>query len=328
MFLCLLLVAPRAAYAAGRATPDPELRVCSQNGHQLGESKSVAALSQLAQRVINAKCDIIALQEVVGKTKKEAERSARALVRVLKEQGGRDFQVVVGEANDSPIRNAFLFSPDVVTLEVSESFASENLPMLQVVSKARRSLRGPDAVLLRFNKVGGVPWHLYLVTFHFKSKVQGWKDPTGTQFEATRLEMAEGLRQAVEQKLPTLPQNTVVLTLGDRNSEPGSASAEVLEGHRTIANFRVREGCRIEKDLTAHCSVGDGNPPVFVSAFKNSRSRGSYQYQGRVMFLDDILIRREDSWMIEGDSGAAMSGVLGTFGKGSDHKLLWVELNW
>ncbi len=322
------LAASAAAQIGHRETPEPELRVCTQNGQRLGESKSEQSLAQLSQRIIDSRCDIIAVQELEGGTKKEAEKNAKRLARELRALGTKDFLFVVGDANDSPIRNAFFYSPALVELERFESFAHENLPMLQEVSKARRSLRGPDALLLRYRKPGHTERHLYLVTFHFKSKVQGWKDPAGTQFEATRLEMAEGLRQAVLRQLPKLPRDTLVLTMGDRNSEPTSASAEVLTGLRTISDFRRRDGCSIDKSLAAHCPALTQTRPLFVSAFDGSPSRGSYKYQGRLMFLDDILIRAEDRWVIQDESGTAVSGVSGTFGKGSDHKLLWVELNW
>jgi len=56
----------------------PELRVCTQNLFNYGISKSKKKKAKqrryLTERIINAGCDVIAVQEVIGGSKKQAKK--------------------------------------------------------------------------------------------------------------------------------------------------------------------------------------------------------------------------------------------------------------
>jgi len=118
--------------------------------------------------------------------------------------------------------------------------------------------------------------------------------------------------------------------LGDRNSEPDDASAKILSGARVLDDFR--DNCRVDETLAPRCERQQQRAPQFrglLEALSQEQGNivGTYRYRGREEIIDEILIRRSD-WNVFSRNEQLMAGVQGSFRQGSDHKLVWSELNW
>lgn len=286
----------------------------------------------LIRRMIEAGCDIVAVQEISGRSDKVALGHLRAFASALSSADARQYIAYIGAAPGSNIRNGFLVATERAHVLRQESYVMRNLPKLQPLGPERRSLRGPDALIVSVrDREADRSYELAVLTMHFKSKVAGWKDPSRTEFEATRMEMAEGLRRIAEELASEVGEDGAVVILGDRNSDPDSASAAILSGSRSLADF-----------LGGVCILRGAGRPIcreasheasFVALFGGEDvrvpgERGSYRYRGHVSYLDGALISADDVPLVLGSDGNFVAGVVGAFNKGSDHKLLWIELNW
>ena len=67
---------------------------------------------------------------------------------------------------------------------------------------------------------------------------------------------------------------------------------------------------------------------LFSIRYPEGSGEGSYRYKGNPELIDEILVPSMDAWMYRSQQGAETIGFVGDFFVGSDHKLLWVELNW
>lgn len=330
---------------------EAELRVCTQNLENFGKvvdsSRSKKKTNQkkvrqretkqteaLAARIVNARCDVVAVQEAYGTSLQEAKRNLLPLLKELSNQG-LTFHDFLGESLSKTIRNGFLLREGAGKVVSVESYASTMLPKLSPLGPGRRFSRGPVSIALDVQKKGETPGdqskrRIILFTMHFKSKVDGWKDPTQTQFEVARMEMAEALRNIVLDRASREAPGTVVVVLGDRNSEPTDASAKILSGARVLDDFR--DNCRVDETLAPRCERQHQRVPQFrglLEALSQERGNivGTYRYRGREEIIDEILIHRSD-WNTFSRNEQLMAGVQGSFRQGSDHKLVWSELNW
>lgn len=327
----LTLLLPTVARADGR------IRICSQNLHRYGEvspRKRGESREQqrafLVRRFLDAECDVVAVQEVVGSSRSEAQCTLEEIATAWSRAIDRPVRAIVGESRDEYIRNGFLLAEGRARLLETKSYLDAPLPRLQPLGPVGRFLRPPLALVLELpNGQRVMPMNI-----HFKSKSRGYLDPSGTNYENVRMEMAEGVRAILAEEERRRPAGTLFVVLGDRNSDLSSAASAVLSGSRTLEDFR-RGDCSVSDDLTPQCSGSALRPARLVGLFEaRSREfpgeypRGSYRYKGREELLDEIFVPAPDLARAKRPNGRYAIGLEGQFYKGSDHKLVWLELGW
>jgi endonuclease/exonuclease/phosphatase family metal-dependent hydrolase len=312
------------------------ITVCSQNLNNYNFSSKVKPKNAkqsdfLVERFVNASCDIIAVQELLRGSKKEAERSLKYLAKKLSKQTGDTYQIIVGDAEDKRITNGYLVSSSVAEIVSVHDYSRKNIPRLSILGPGRIFSRGPLELKLRLRtSPNSATRDLILYNIHFKSKADGWKDKTGTSYETLRMEMAEGLRNIIEAEVKA--PETVVMVLGDRNSSSGSATDEILSGKRTLEDFSERLICRLSDELEPLCKEEARVKTVLVGliseALKSKQlSGGSYRYKGQMYLLDEIYVLPKDNSRFRKSNNQPNVGIEGVFGKGSDHKLVYAVLS-
>ena len=313
---------------------DAPVRICSQNLFRFGASRSRDPKKREKQkraivtRMKQAKCDVVATQELAGGTPERSKQILAELANALSERMGTPYSYYIGESHDRYIRNGFLLRDDLGKVHEVRQFYRMRLPRLRSGrSAARRYSRGPLGLLIQLPKR-----RLFVVTMHFKSMRNSDRDSSGTKFEDRRLEMAAGLRESVLRAAAEYGPDVVPVVLGDRNSADDSASAAVLEGVRTLTDF-TSSRCEVDEKLRADC----GNTPerdyqlrgLFAyrkNQFPGRYRGGSFRYKKREQLIDEILLEPRHLKHVTRADGTIAIGFAGQFYKGSDHKLLWAEL--
>lgn len=327
---------------AEKPSRQPELRLCSQNLFRFAEKRSGKSSFQqeekqknyLISRFLRARCDVVALQEVVGASKREAARTAELLANALSYRSGRKFRVYVGDSYDQFIRNGYLVAEDLGQVEI-ENFSDEPLPRLQPLGPIGRFIRSPLALKLTLSsKESAAPKKLFILNIHFKSKSRADKDPTGTAFETVRMEMAEAVRTLIAKKKKEATTDTIFVALGDRNADSESATAEIMSGERLLDDFGKNGSCQLDTDNNPECTTGERRPEL-MGLFWLRRERypeeyrgGTYLYKRQEEILDEIYVLPEDLEFLKRPSGRFAIGIDGEYYKGSDHKLVWAEFDW
>lgn len=319
--------------AAERSTV--ELRLCSQNlfrfndrSKRVDDEKREQQKRFLVGRMLDARCDVVAAQEVAGSDADDAADTLSEIATALSQRSGRKFNYYVGDANDRFIRNGFLIASDVGRTVRVQNYGSEYLPRLGKLGPSGRYIRSPIGVQLEIaRREGGPSRQFFILNIHSKSKTRDSKDASGTKFELVRMEMAEGFREILARERKQLPKDAVVVMVGDRNSDVGSASARILEGDLRLDDFRAGGACRLDQRLEAECRNGAARRPALLGLFAYRREQdrsnaGSIVFRGREELIDEIAILPEQLPLVTNANGRLAIGFEGQFYKGSDHKLL------
>ncbi len=245
----------------------------------------------------------------------------------------------MGQSSDPKIRNGFLIADDLGKVRVEKPFLHRGLPKLQPLGPPYTFIREPlvlslelanDKIIVRKAKTTK---KLLLISMHFKSKAESYKDITGTQFETVRMEMAAGLLELVQKYKHQLPDTAAVLVLGDRNAGPRSASATILTGERKLRDFSAQGSCKLTRDLEPECASSFNYPLELIALFSQCQAQelkycngGSYRYKKQDQLIDDILVPASDLGLYLDNENRPRIGYTGKFYSGSDHRLLWVEI--
>jgi hypothetical protein len=328
----------------------PELTVCSQNLENYGRLADVKRRMKgfdqgrldekeraLAKRIVRAKCDVVALQELIGKDKERAEEGVQALLQTIRGMSNRIFEYRIAPSNDRRLRLAFLVAKDRAEILSTLSYSRVVLPKIAEKQKPREFARGPYEIQLQVKSRGeSRSKRVTLVTFHFKSRRSLKADPTALEWETYRMEMAEALRRIVENRHNDTFRTgeSILVLLGDRNSNFDTASARLLQGTLTLKHFQ--EGiCRLSSRGVPLCQGGNTRPQVLFSAFESDKNffgmRGTYTYKKVYSWLDDILLPAESlryGWSGYATEGDFAAGVVSAYGEASDHSLVYLRLNW
>ncbi len=358
LLLTLILLAVFDISADERAkefslSPDPrglpDITICTQNLGLFGtfsdseirqpsltKEEYKIKLNSLVERFMRARCDIIAVQEVLGE-KTEAFKALLTLRERLRKKWNRFFNIVNGDGEYAS-RCAFLFAIDKVELLHSVTYQGVELPKINPQDASRSFPRAPLEVQLRtLSGIGAEKKILRLITFHFKSKRGGWKDPAQLEYETHRMVMAEALRRIILSRHNGAVRKgtSPLILLGDRNSDEFSASARILEGSIHLGNFFNGKTCRIGGGGAPLCTPMARGPQDFFSVLTSdveTRSQGgTFLYKKKPVWLDDILLPAEALHYARtrlDDSGNYDSGLLFEPKEASDHALAYVKLNW
>ena len=330
---------------------EPDLTVCSQNLKMYGAYEAVRDRfkgytpedhqireRELVQRFVNGGCDVIAVQEVVGRTSDIARQALETLAARMLKVTNRAFDVRVGVPAEGGLAVGFLVAKDRAAIANTVVYAKVELPKLVPKQKPRLFSRSPVEIQLvvdsRDTKVSKT---ISLVNFHLKSKRGGADDPTGLEFETYRMEMAEALRRIVERRHrgSFASGEQILLLMGDRNSHFDVASAKILEGTLALTSFQEEAPCRLSKRGVPLCKVGEALPQrlfsVLTTNHKLASLPGTFTYKQEHSWLDDILAPAETlpyAWESSASEGAYDSGVVYSPKEASDHALVYVRLNW
>ena len=362
ILLLLLLLMPwvAAAQRTPKPTPTPvlldprgpaEVTVCSQNLQNYGPFR-LAALRDarltpenyhqkelaLIERFVAAGCDVIALQELIGKTDDQLTKALQRLADLLRRRTNRFFDLRIAPSNDKILHNAYLVAKDRAEILSTLSYRKVELPKISFKQRPRYFSRGPFEMQISVKgREGSISRNMVLVTFHFKSAGGSGRDPAGLSWESYRMEMAEGLRRIVESRHAASfgSPDPLLLLLGDRNSHTDQAASRILEGVVQLNHFRPRGPCRLTKRGVPLCQGDAWLPQRLFSLLtldpQTKLRPGTYQLRTTFSWIDDILAPAETlrfAWSkfdVEGDYD---SGVVGVPANASDHALVWARFNW
>jgi len=358
--LALLLALPSLSVSQSRTSNlatltdprgRPELTICSQNlanygsindsrlrDPGLGPEQYRIKEQGLARRMTTAGCDVVAVQELLGKDERLATLALSELAKELRRISGRTFEVRAAPSNDSLARNGFLVAVDRASIVDTLSYVRVELPKLSKDQKPRSFARGPFEIQLLVRPLdGSQPKNVSLVTFHFKSKRGAGDDPAGVEWETWRMEMAEALRRVVETRHSEAFRSgdSPVILLGDRNSNFDTATAKILDGTLQLKDFRGTAPCRLSKRGMPLCQAGAVRPPKFFSVLTTDPhtkgNPGTFVYKKVYSWLDEILLPAKSvslAWEKYDTEGDYDVGVVSEPRQASDHSLVYVRLNW
>ena len=321
-----------------------DITICSQNLQNYGRLKDAARRvkgldqaglfekrSDLVRRFHDARCDVIALQELIGANEEYAKQALKELVEMLQYRTNRWFDIYLSPSNDKALRLGYLVAKDTATLRGMTSYRAVELPKISEMQKPRLFSRGPFEIRLQVNGKDGASSRLIkLVTFHFKSRAFNSRDGAELEWETYRMEMAEALRTIVlnRHKSSLEGDGSLVVLLGDRNSHFDTASAKILSGELNLRSFQGTAPCRLSKRGVPLCKPGNVNPPLFTSVLTTDpevkRTAGSYLFEKTFSWLDDILIPTAQlpfAFSKDGIEGNYESGVISKYKKASESLL-------
>lgn len=343
------------ATTIGLVAPDPrgssDLTVCSQNLKLLGTFASAKTknvkyttkqhenkIEDLVERFAHAKCDVIGLQEIISASAAEGETALKPIIDGLKAATSRTFEARVGPPAEGGMGLGFLVATDRATVLNTLAYSRVELPKLVAKQRPRLFSRTPLELQLsvkaRNDEVTKV---VSIVNFHLKSKRGGEGDPTGLEWETYRMEMAEAFRRIIEvrHQQAFASNKSILVVLGDRNSNFDVASARILEGSLTLSSFQADGGCRLTKRGFPVCRAGVEQPKRLFSVLTANRGvfslPGTFEYKGQYSWLDDILLPAESlpfAWVNPSREGDYDTGVVYEPKGASDHAMVWVKLNW
>jgi hypothetical protein len=329
----------------------PEITLCSQNLENYGALRDVQRRdpgmtpqdminkeADLVKRFIDVGCDVIAVQEVLGRSQDIAFVALEHLANILRQRTNRFFAAVVGDGDDSLSRTGFLYARDKFTLLNKVIFTKVELPRITPEDKPDFFSRAPFEIQLATKpSVHSDRKVLNVINIHFKSKRAGQDDPAALDFETTRMSMAEAVRRIAlsrHRRTVSLGESLLVI-MGDRNSNRLSASARILEGGLRLADFLEKENCRLSQSGFPLCKAGANGPQDFFSVLLSdpgtSSQSGTYKYNGKHYWIDDILMPQSnlayafEKYDLPGDYDA---GVIFSHPNASDHGMVWTKLNW
>lgn len=358
--LCLLVGIANGAQAESRVTAldpnaDPragvDLTICSQNLENFGSYQDSKVRSPqmtqddyrekeraLAQRMASQDCDVIAVQEVLGKDDETALLALNDLAGTLRKLTNRFYEAKVGPTLDKFSHLGFLVAKDRAEISNFLSYAKVELPKIIPTEKPRLFIRAPMEIQIKVKAgAGGSAKTVTLLNFHFKSRRGGSGDPAELEWETYRMAMAEAIRRIAELRHARTftSGETLLVLLGDRNSHFDCASAKILEGSLALKNFQDGGACRLSKRGVPLCQEGSVQPAKFFSVLtadpQAKLQPGTEQYKGEYSWLDDILMPAESlraAWVNYDSPGDYDSGVVYTPKLASDHAMVWVKLNW
>jgi|GEM_PF-4269835 len=130
--------------------------------------------------------------------------------------------------------------------------------------------------------------------------------------------MAGTLYEYSENLINKASQDILIL-LGDRNSNIGSASYHVLKGSLSFYDFKLNL-CQLSKSLNPVCDI-NYRYSLFSSASDNLSYKfndlGSHMYLGKYSWIDELMIFPQNLLKDE--------GIVDIKNQYLDHNLIWLK---
>ncbi len=310
-----------------------KLTICSQNLNNFGYFSNkdryfgrkevfLKQKTSLVKRLLDSKCDIVAVQEVLGNSIFNAKKSLSLLTEEITDKSGRLFDFKIGEVNDRRRFLGFMYAVDKFKYKKDNSYFRTYLPKREKLDPSAGFSRGPFRLDLEHRQTGK---DFTFITFHFKSKSsKSGIDYSGYSWELPRMRMAQGLNNILD-KLQNELQNTQIIVLGDRNSEHFSASAKILQGELNLNEFKSNGGCHLKKSGKFDCKLK--SEAHYESLLERSNKKiATYYYKNKPEWIDDIFVPKNSIEKLRGVEFSS-SGVSFKNKNASDHGLLWVSLS-
>jgi len=339
------------AQSGGDTRGPADLTVCSQNLKLFGTYAVVKArdskysikkhrskVEDLVARFTSQRCDVIGVQEVLGKNEEESKAALKELAEELRFRTNRLYEIRVAPPAEGKMTLGFLVARDRAEITNALAYSRVELPRINKKQRPRLFSRTPLEIQLAVNsRSDGSTRVLSVINFHLKSKRGGEGDPTGLEWETYRMEMAEALRRIIEIRHANAlaSPSSILIVLGDRNSHFDVASARILEGALTLASFGENGPCRLSKRAVPLCQVAADQPRKLFSVLTSNPATqslpGTFSYRGEYSWLDEILMPSESlsfAWLTPQSEGKYDSGVVYKPENASDHALVYVRLNW
>ena len=314
-------------------------RVCTQNLNNYSlpgqkKKRGKKTLKQLQEqkqllisRWVENNCDVIAVQEIISQDWEDAAHVLKTLAMELSEYTNHLYTVLSAKSNDTFAKLGYIINESKFDLQFNRSYADQELPKLTKYDKKRLFSRGPLRIDLK-HKNGQ---EITLFNIHFKSSASYHKyDSAGFQFEIDRMQMAQKLKEIVREVKRNNPGN-MILVLGDRNSQFGSASDRILRGEIDF-DFFSKKLCHVLENKEAECPAHMTNRGSLVGIInedpdiKLQKTYANFKRQ----LIDDILISREDAaYVLELNSEEKDYdvGMIPPAKPLIDHPMLWVDLH-
>lgn len=329
-----------------------DLVICSQNLKLFGTFEEMSRsnrgltrqsydqkVADLVSRFMSGACDVVAVQEVIGKTLVDSERALGFLASRWRQRSRRGFHVTTAPPSEGGMTNGFIVALDRATVVQTYPYERMQLPKISPRQKPRLFSRPPFEIQIRTHSPDAQATKLVsVVNFHLKSKRGAQDDPTGLEWETYRMEMSEALRTTLEQRHHDafVSGERILVALGDRNSNFDGASARILEGALALSSFAEKGRCRLSKRGAPLCTTGSELPKrlfsVVTSHAVRARYPGTYLYKGEYSWLDDILMPAESLPYARHPAalqeGIYDAGVVSNPAQASDHSMVYVKLNW
>jgi hypothetical protein len=328
-----------------------DLTLCSQNlkmfgtfdtmmigGQKLSRDDYEEKVNDLVARFASVHCDVIAAQEVMGRTEAMAKEALGVLATRLREVSNRSYQVRVAPPAEGGMTVGFLIAENRAEILNTVAYGKVELPKLSPKQKPRLFTRSPLELQISVtSKESTAKKTITVVNFHFKSKRGAVGDPSGLEWETYRMEMSEALRRIVERRLKQAfaSGESLLVLMGDRNSNFDVGSARILDGTITLKSFQDTPQCRLTKRGAPICRAGESYPQRLFSVLTgNPRVKslpGTFEYKGEYSWLDEITMPAESlpfAWHTATSEGVYDSGAVYKPKGASDHAMVYVRLNW
>ncbi len=320
------------------------LRICSQNLAMLYRLSVHAGRNEgkeewFQQRELDFKhrfqlgrCDIIALQEVVGSTTKEAQRNIQRLAKAVSTKflGYHGF---VGDTNHKHIRNGFLINRDLYSKVTLSTFSDLTLPTLLKAGHEPQFRRAPVAATIELQEkyTTHKTKRLTLINSHLISKSTPKGDPTGTEWEVRRIEHGEALRR-IATHLDNSQEFGLTFLAVDRNAYPTETVSRVLSGELELKSLRAclsslksSSGKISTQEKLATCSKNLKGKALLHSVLEEATRKGvnlyTHQYNKSFHLIDELYSFRREKLNF------SKTLSLGSTAGASDHLLITTEVS-
>jgi hypothetical protein len=274
----------------------------------------------------------------MGRNQEAVDAGLQELADKLRKSTNRFFRIRSAPPAEGGMTLGFLVAEDRAAIVNTLSYAKIELPKLVAKQKPRLFPRTPlEIQLIANSRESNLAKPISIVNFHFKSKRGGEDDPTGLEWETYRMEMSEAIRRIVERrhKQAFASGDSILMLVGDRNSNFDVASARILDGTLNLSSFQADGGCRLSKRGVPLCKSGASLPRRLFSVLTSNKSAfilpGTFSYKGEYSWLDEILMPAESlpfAWKSAFLESQYDSGVVYSPKDASDHALVYVKLNW
>lgn len=351
---------------------EPEVRICSANINNTGVRRDVKRLlgkdallgliakeRAFAEAAAQARCDIVALQALLGRDLIQQQNALDRLILRLEKKGSEGWKTAIGQSHQRFSTNAFLYRSERVELLRSVSHENIRLPRFDEF-RFKRFTRSPFEGVFRVSGRGGAETKtLRIFNFHFHGKLI---DHVPDQ-EPYRMQMAETLRQMIlkeEKKLdPSDPP--IIVVAGDTAALRNSPSAKILEGRIVLRQFKPGGPCSLLEGHRFTCAPAPENPVTLLSLFnvqipekpvvfkrvvsgEEEGSKKTLYFWKPPTAVERLELRKlqiqrtTDIYMLNADlpyaqespylEGRYSIGVREFYNKVPMSPLVWVDLNW
>lgn len=249
----------------------PEVTICSINTNNYGHKKiweatfrrsdipkRSAMRRSIVKAVKEAACDLIAIQNILGKEDSDAMQSTREILG-FKPEDQAGWEIILGSVNREVSRNAIVYRSKYNPV-TTEKFSASRLTSFGSFKLDQFGIP-PVRAEFEIPQVGsGEVRKVSLTSFTLKNSVGFSSDET----EAKRIQLAEFLRgQTSAIKRSESESETIVVFTGNRAGPADSVGSQIIEGRYKLADFLSNGACSFESDGTVKCLPEKIRPKEF-----------------------------------------------------------------